>query len=134
MDLTPCVNNWHSVRAPVSYTHLDVYKRQVQNRRILIDKTPKRTGEELVPITPFLFLLFMGTRLPWLSDYGPVSYSHLDVYKRQLLVWVIFRSSQRFDLLKKHLHISVSYTHLDVYKRQVVKNGKSPKLIDENVK
>ena len=28
-------------------------KSSVQNRRNLIDKTPKRTGEELVPTTPF---------------------------------------------------------------------------------
>ena len=39
----------------------------------------------------------------------PVSYTHLDVYKRQN------------EYLKNQLsHISVSYTHLDVYKRQTL--------------
>ena len=44
----------------------------------------------------------------------PVSYTHLDVYKRQAL----FLSSL---LLRVSGHVSqppVSYTHLDVYKRQ----------------
>ena len=39
-----------------------------------------------------------------------VSYTHLDVYKRQIM------ELQRYSLL--HLR-PVSYTHLDVYKRQV---------------
>ena len=47
----------------------------------------------------------------------PVSYTHLDVYKRQDIscsVGVTFVETPRviFD------EISVSYTHLDVYKRQ----------------
>ena len=68
---------------------------------------------------------------------GPVSYTHLDVYKRQ--VHGITRRSSlantgRIDhLLEKHavtLHDGdlsdssspVSYTHLDVYKRQAPTN------------
>ena len=42
----------------------------------------------------------------------PVSYTHLDVYKRQ-----------RLDCVKgaiKYVVVSVSYTHLDVYKRQTL--------------
>ena len=61
----------------------------------------------------------------------PVSYTHLDVYKRQVnakadqkdidatlefLNWVITSDDGRDA-------IAVSYTHLDVYKRQVFDNG-----------
>ena len=53
------------------------------------------------------------------DGYSPVSYTHLDVYKRQssicsviamviLLVFFIIGSG----------YLPVSYTHLDVYKRQ----------------
>ena len=51
------------------------------------------------------------------ESYRPVSYTHLDVYKRQLLV-----SSLAFlaaSLARCARMDSVSYTHLDVYKRQV---------------
>ena len=44
---------------PVSYTHLDVYKRQVQDTELMM------AGSVLTVL--------------------PVSYTHLDVYKRQLL-------------------------------------------------
>ena len=54
----------------------------------------------------------------------PVSYTHLDVYKRQK----VFRYSDETaeavasgeKLLKESGTISVSYTHLDVYKRQIL--------------
>ena len=63
------------------------------------------------------------------SNYATVSYTHLDVYKRQprhhtLLVQLIdCRHAPSADDLQmlKYLHyhqIPVSYTHLDVYKRQ----------------
>ena len=59
-----------------------------------------------------------------------VSYTHLDVYKRQLMI----RSSNDIirDLLRYHVDFArdglgnlaftraVSYTHLDVYKRQII--------------
>ena len=60
---------------PVSYTHLDVYKRQA-------------LYEEVVNI-PFIVTLpgkkHAGTKLPQLISNGvdSVSYTHLDVYKRQ---------------------------------------------------
>ena len=54
---------------PVSYTHLDVYKRQL-----------------LATVGVLLTALFTGTFIyflfQWL-DMGTVSYTHLDVYKRQ---------------------------------------------------
>ena len=47
-------------------------------------------------------------------SFSPVSYTHLDVYKRQDLILL--------DEPTNHLDMdsieSVSYTHLDVYKRQ----------------
>ena len=47
----------------------------------------------------------------------PVSYTHLDVYKRQ--VSPLRKASDALLLDNSHLSISpVSYTHLDVYKRQ----------------
>ena len=62
-----------------------------------------------------------------LSPVGAVSYTHLDVYKRQELALVALNT------LTLHVHFAlgghdgfdvvglwpVSYTHLDVYKRQV---------------
>ena len=53
------------VPAAVSYTHLDVYKRQV---------------------IAYIFLTWGLTGfLSWVRLLGPVSYTHLDVYKRQML-------------------------------------------------
>ena len=53
----------------------------------------------------------------------PVSYTHLDVYKRQLLVrpdpQVIWDTPKKEKGWRKmHGNYPVSYTHLDVYKRQ----------------
>ena len=60
---------------------------------------------------------------------GPVSYTHLDVYKRQILLGHSSSSRARqlqtlrqatLSNTRNHLEliIPVSYTHLDVYKRQ----------------
>ena len=46
-----------------------------------------------------------------MSDSGSVSYTHLDVYKRQVTRFGLGRSPLRAMM-------PVSYTHLDVYKRQ----------------
>ena len=51
----------------------------------------------------------------------PVSYTHLDVYKRQSvngLVTYDNGSGTKADIGAKLYIIPVSYTHLDVYKRQ----------------
>ena len=113
---------------PVSYTHLDVYKRQI-----------------------FVHSEHFG----YIIVFKSVSYTHLDVYKRQaqeccktVLTWIsAFNFSSNFhsgkfvrSLLrdktkwldkypnwfslklfiasKEFASITVSYTHLDVYKRQ----------------
>ena len=49
----------------VSYTHLDVYKRQAQ--WVAESTSVKHPGRE------------------WVYDGMPVSYTHLDVYKRQIM-------------------------------------------------
>ena len=60
----------------------------------------------------------------------PVSYTHLDVYKRQLLsmlpfVLVSFRHGVKWGLFTGLVNgCPVSYTHLDVYKRQAFAEGK----------
>ena len=60
------------------------------------------------------------------AHYGSVSYTHLDVYKRQNDGFIkgqeIISKSTLDDLTKSRIYgddlVSVSYTHLDVYKRQ----------------
>ena len=74
---------------PVSYTHLDVYKRQIKDqvekfieqhqsvRRIIIHFYKEISDpEELQPILKMLDSIGYG-------DVPAVSYTHLDVYKRQ---------------------------------------------------
>ena len=54
---------------PVSYTHLDVYKRQVQERRDDLGAGVIGIGHQHDGLVP--------------DACDPVSYTHLDVYKRQ---------------------------------------------------
>ena len=55
--------------------------------------------------------------------FGAVSYTHLDVYKRQVLdesnekIGYKIRQAQQVDRVP-YMLVPVSYTHLDVYKRQ----------------
>ena len=65
------------------------------------------------------------------SSYQPVSYTHLDVYKRQafriderlddytVMFCNILRDADKVDIFRVNVD-TVSYTHLDVYKRQGV--------------
>ena len=48
---------------------------------------------------------------------GPVSYTHLDVYKRQAYTTYGTSRANAYKILEDSLN-PVSYTHLDVYKRQ----------------
>ena len=55
------------------------------------------------------------------QSHEPVSYTHLDVYKRQMIITTNLKLAELKnppDLA--HARISVSYTHLDVYKRQAL--------------
>ena len=84
----------------VSYTHLDVYKRQAQGRYIRHhhDRRPALrlaqtrpddradhvvSGRNLRPQFPDIHLDHVGHDVPRRSPSVPVSYTHLDVYKRQ---------------------------------------------------
>ena len=59
----------------VSYTHLDVYKRQVLSFDV---------GNLYVQVCKlFIDLQVIFRHFPWWSIVTAVSYTHLDVYKRQ---------------------------------------------------
>ena len=63
-------------RTPVSYTHLDVYKRQEDKLVGIGYETDEKTGEHTgIKITMF--------DISDSSSLKAVSYTHLDVYKRQ---------------------------------------------------
>ena len=61
---------------PVSYTHLDVYKRQGLKKGIFLAGTSTRSP--VLGLRPTRGLRWRVRKLP-----KPVSYTHLDVYKRQ---------------------------------------------------
>ena len=50
----------------------------------------------------------------------PVSYTHLDVYKRQVLGNAQLDGGVATLEVRAHGRHAVSYTHLDVYKRQLL--------------
>ena len=51
--------------------------------------------------------------------YIPVSYTHLDLYKRQCMDLIVLVQSKKGRLVDLAIGLGpVSYTHLDVYKRQ----------------
>ena len=60
---------------PVSYTHLDVYKRQVCDPEAEYFPLVQKLGGQVIRISPV--------------STDSVSYTHLDVYKRQLQTLVI---------------------------------------------
>ena len=65
--------------SPVSYTHLDVYKRQVKGQgcKVWDDK-----GQEYLDLYGGHAVISIGHCHPHYVE--TVSYTHLDVYKRQL--------------------------------------------------
>ena len=66
------VDEAHNYKNPVSYTHLDVYKRQAQEQAL--DEYPMPDEQVSIPDMQEYGYFYDGT----------VSYTHLDVYKRQL--------------------------------------------------
>ena len=75
------VNKLNST-APVSYTHLDVYKRQIILQAVLI----------LLHIHRISSIASARSRssadgVDYPESSRAVSYTHLDVYKRQLVSW-----------------------------------------------
>ena len=107
---------------PVSYTHLDVYKRQVLHGR---DAWRLLVGLALA----FVILAAVN---PLFDTLGAVSYTHLDVYKRQkealpedLIFWVSYLGGEEATMA---INFSRSASQIigqyyvfmrkDVYKRQ----------------
>ena len=70
--------------APVSYTHLDVYKRQVYPLYTQINY--KGTPVRVVPLQYSNIIKWLTNRTEGLPGYIAVSYTHLDVYKRQYIL------------------------------------------------
>ena len=127
---------------PVSYTHLDVYKRQVWDSRyetapaisVYLPNLHDRINKYPSPPVCFSDLSCWKSyhpTLPKRSFHAPVSYTHLDVYKRQVIHQVLPQNCAS-SVRKIYSQITlvqlcgitliwcetVSYTHLDVYKRQ----------------
>ncbi|QCD78068.1 transcription factor [Vigna unguiculata] len=75
-DVQPLPFNPHSYN-PVSYTHLDVYKRQVmENAFHMQTSSSSGASSQFSDVQPLPFNP---------HSYNPVSYTHLDVYKRQVM-------------------------------------------------
>ena len=69
---------------PVSYTHLDVYKRQIPFcKELYIER-----DDFMIEPPKKYFRLFPGNEVRLM----PVSYTHLDVYKRQVFLKCIRES------------------------------------------
>ena len=69
---------------PVSYTHLDVYKRQMQTK---IDGGKLHYLYDKLKDSPEYQKQFAGKKPDEIAKdpgFNPVSYTHLDVYKRQI--------------------------------------------------
>ena len=95
-------------RPPVSYTHLDVYKRQVVDD-LIYDMIPyyKEKGlEETVNL---------------LKD----KYPEQDIREAAEDLDELIKEGKLYteDIYENYIHdiVAVSYTHLDVYKRQVIR-------------
>ena len=118
----------HVKAEPVSYTHLDVYKRQSRNNAYrafsllcsfsnLISASGKRMVSLYTSMTTELFMPLRNT----------VSYTHLDVYKRQAVKSFTIQKRRRWYRAVASLKISgivrkrvcPAYSpSSDVYKRQ----------------
>ena len=68
---------------PVSYTHLDVYKRQVLDR-MRENTTYVRNIKKYLLAALYNAPVTMDSYYTSLVSHDPVSYTHLDVYKRQI--------------------------------------------------
>ena len=79
--------------------------------------------------TVFRVLLHLAVLLPSVNDHcSTVSYTHLDVYKRQTIYGMTIKQMQVTLRVNQAKRMPVSYTHLDVYKRQEVTRAKQIRL------
>ena len=90
-------------RIPVSYTHLDVYKRQ--SIVLLQIKNLWKKEALSMPVTP---TIEVDDTLKERSSHGSF----------ELPIETYTDNCEIFHSLYNHWHDAVSYTHLDVYKRQ----------------
>ena len=89
-------------RFPVSYTHLDVYKRQVQSLlqvSVSFMPMPGASGAQEIGFSSFFRNYFVND----------------DLYAA-VMVWRFF--TYYLVVIAGAILVAVSYTHLDVYKRQ----------------
>ena len=81
-------------------------------------------------------LISCGARLAVFDIAEPVSYTHLDVYKRQVKAILCNLQSVSLvglDLADGAAAAPVSYTHLDVYKRQKFQCAEKQRLVRKKV-
>ena len=75
----PCV----ALLDPVSYTHLDVYKRQVVDLIATVGTVAAPVLTLNICESVMRFALDKDANKDKITQIGTVSYTHLDVYKRQ---------------------------------------------------
>ena len=114
---------WLQRIVSVSYTHLDVYKRQVLEISA-VSATFFQNFSSFWTGLGSCFRSFMDYSYPRPVSYQPVSYTHLDVYKRQDRVYTMDVRKMRNELLGKRLVAALESRNMeayyveDVYKRQ----------------
>ena len=97
----------------VSYTHLDVYKRQELSARIMaVVRRRSFKGNDVVT--------FNELTIDIQSKVVKVKDQTLTLTRKEfdLLVYFVANKAKVISKSAAVTHISVSYTHLDVYKRQ----------------
>ena len=106
----------------VSYTHLDVYKRQIQH--IISDKFTKQIPPETshAPKPTYnINTALVQLKMIVLHTLQPVSYTHLDVYKRQFTNSDIVNKLRKFShmcgAIRRTLKSAREETHLKLYKK-----------------
>ena len=115
---------------PVSYTHLDVYKRQAFIFEICYSCIYTSFDCIIPAVDVFVCAVDLIFVFLWLIVcIKAVSYTHLDVYKRQ--EWYLWKKWCRqpgiiilytYNQNNPYHYTPVSYTHLDVYKRQIFRH------------
>ena len=94
---------------PVSYTHLDVYKRQVERLHDpLVRRAVSGCGYSALAVCNAAG----GRHCRRHRDFPPVSYTHLDVYKRQVdyLVVNVSEVLHELNLVAAVLEVCLLYT------------------------
>ena len=84
IDIAVCICGSHIIGiVPVSYTHLDVYKRQILDNLTFLVNNGGMKAEDVKPICQEFCSWAKEGYSILVVNHTPVSYTHLDVYKRQ---------------------------------------------------